>query len=303
MVGRAANTIPVRGICPPTLHGFERPATLSKGVNSKYCKGINMNSQLIPVFNGTISNEPVLLCNARDLHEFLGVGKVFAAWITSRISEYRFVENQDYIVFSNSGKNEFSQNREIIKRGRPTTDYHLTLDTAKELAMVERNDKGRQVRRYFIECEKRLHQQSSTILAPHRECLPKMVYHHQSKYNPYRAYAWDGEKSVYVGVYPTVDEAVAAQQRFYQNGSTKRIQKAQPEISEAEKEMFIGNLRAICHNFRRINEIWEAQLRPALEMADSKLVYKLYDRFNDSMCVLPTIESRIGRYIPPSLPR
>ncbi|ENY2651877.1 antA/AntB antirepressor family protein [Salmonella enterica] len=253
-----------------------------------------MNTQLIPVFKGAINNESVLLCNARDLHKFLGVGKVFAAWITSRIAEYEFVENQDYISFFQKGKKP--------QGGRPTKDYHLTLDTAKELAMVERNDKGRQVRRYFIECEKRLHQQSSTILAPNRECLPKMVYHHQSKYNPYRAYAWNGEKNVYIGVYPTVDEAVAAQERFYQNGSVKRIQKAQPEISEAEKEMFIGNLRAICHNFRRINEIWEAQLRPALEMADSRLVYLLHDRFNDSMCVLPTIEDRIGRYIPPTLP-
>ncbi|HAK7285370.1 TPA: phage antirepressor Ant [Salmonella enterica] len=253
-----------------------------------------MNNQLIPVFDGTINNEPTLLCNARDLHTFLGVGKRFASWITERIEQYGFVINQDYIAIS--------QNREI-GHGRGKIDYHLTLDTAKELAMVERNEKGRQIRRYFIECEKKLHQQSSTVLAPHRECLPKMVYHHQSKYNPYRAYAWDGEQSVYIGVYPTVDEAVAAQQRFYQNGSTKRIQKAKPEISEAEKEMFIGNLRAICHNFRRINEAWEAQIRPALEQLDSGLVYKLYDRFNDSMCILPTIESRIGKYIPPSQQR
>ncbi|ENU2133194.1 antA/AntB antirepressor family protein [Salmonella enterica] len=253
-----------------------------------------MNNQLIPVFNGTISNESVLLCDARELHSFLGVGKLFAAWITARIAEYEFVENQDYISFFQNGKKP--------QGGRPTKDYHLTLDTAKELAMVERNDRGRQVRRYFIECEKRLHQQSSTVLAPHRECLPKMVYHHQSKYNPYRAYAWNGEKNVYVGCFPTVDDAVAAQQRFYETGSTKRIQKIQPEISEAEKEMFIGNLRAICHNFRRIDEIWRTQLRPALEMADSRLVYLLHDRFNDSMCVLPTIEDRIGRYIPPTLP-
>ncbi|EAP3773737.1 transcriptional regulator [Salmonella enterica] len=145
--------------------------------------------------------------------------------------------------------------------------------------------------------------QSSTVLAPHRECLPKMVYHHQSKYNPYRAYAWNGEKNVYVGCFPTVDDAVAAQQRFYQNGSTKRIQKIQPEISEAEKEMFIGNLHAVLHNFRRIDEIWRSRLRPVLEAMDSKLVYLLHDRFNDSMCVLPTIERRIGKYIPPELPR
>ncbi|EBP0013157.1 phage antirepressor Ant [Salmonella enterica] len=253
-----------------------------------------MSTQLIPVFNGTINNESTLLCNARDLHDFLGVGKVFAAWISSRIEDYEFVENQDYIVtFSKTGK------RQNVR----CKDYHLTLDTAKELAMVERNEKGRQVRRYFIECEKQLHQQSSTVIAPHRECLPKMVYHHQSKYNPYRAYAWDGEKSVYIGVYPTVDAAVTAQQRYYETGSTKRIQKVQTEISEAENEAFIGNLQAVLHNFRRIDEIWRSQLRPALEMVDSKLVYLLHDRFNDSMCVLPTIEDRIGRYIPPALPR
>ncbi|HGT6327395.1 TPA: antA/AntB antirepressor family protein [Escherichia coli] len=253
-----------------------------------------MTSQLIPVFNGAISNETALLCNARDLHAFLEVGKRFATWITERIADYEFVENQDYIAIS--------QKREI-GHGRGKKDYHLTLDTAKELAMVERNEKGRQIRRYFIECERKLHQQSSTILAPHRECLPKMVYHHRSKYNPYRAYAWNGEKNVYVGCYPTVDEAVAAQERFYRNGSTKRIQKAQTAISDAEKEMFINNLRAVCHNFRRINEIWRAQLMPALEKMDSKLVYQLHDRFSDSMCILPTIEDRIGRYIPPTLPR
>ncbi|HFV5642517.1 TPA: antA/AntB antirepressor family protein, partial [Escherichia coli] len=109
-----------------------------------------MTSQLIPVFNGTIANEITLLVNARDLHTFLGVGKRFASWITERIAEYGFVENQDYILVS--------PNREIKGRGgdRRSKDYHLTLDTAKELAMVERNEKGRQIRRYFIECEKKL---------------------------------------------------------------------------------------------------------------------------------------------------
>ena len=109
-----------------------------------------MAIQLIPVFNGTIANETTLLVNARDLHTFLGVGKRFASWITERIAEYGFVENQDYILVS--------PNREIKGRGgdRRSKDYHLTLDTAKELAMVERNEKGRQIRRYFIECEKKL---------------------------------------------------------------------------------------------------------------------------------------------------
>ena len=116
-----------------------------------------MNAQLTPVFNGTIANETTLLVNARDLHTFLGVGKRFASWITERIAEYGFVENQDYILVS--------PNREIKGRGgdRRSKDYHLTLDTAKETAMVERNEKGRQIRRYFIECEKRLRQQETKV--------------------------------------------------------------------------------------------------------------------------------------------
>lgn len=111
-----------------------------------------MTVQLIPVFSGSISNESALLCNARDLHEFLEVGKDFSNWIRARLNEYGFVENLDYILFSpNLAKTP----------GRRRKDYHLTLDTAKELAMVERNEKGRQIRRYFIECEKKLREDTA----------------------------------------------------------------------------------------------------------------------------------------------
>lgn len=126
-----------------------------------------MNTQLISVFNGTISNETTLLCNARDLHAFLGIKKVFAAWITNRISEYEFVENQDYILLSKIGKQTSGRG------GHNRKDYHLTLDTAKELAMVERNEKGRQIRRYFIECEKQLNQgNGSTVLTTPMQRTP-----------------------------------------------------------------------------------------------------------------------------------
>lgn len=109
-----------------------------------------MTSQLIPVFNGTISNETTLLVNARDLHEFLEVRRDFSTWIKNRITEYGFAVDVDYILVH--------QNRGSKGRGgdRRSKDYHLTLDTAKETAMVERNEKGRQIRRYFIECEKKL---------------------------------------------------------------------------------------------------------------------------------------------------
>jgi phage anti-repressor protein len=130
-----------------------------------------MNNQLINVFNGNISDESVLLCNARDLHEFLGAGKHFASWITERIAEYEFEENQDYILLPNSGKQRTGRG------GYNRKEYHITLDTAKELAMVERNDKGRLVRRYFIECEKKLHGRSlQPVINPIKRQPPKYRY-------------------------------------------------------------------------------------------------------------------------------
>lgn len=109
-----------------------------------------MATQLVPVISGVLADEPAQLVNARDLHTFLEVGRDFSNWITGRIEEYGFVENQDFGIFAQIGE---KSNR---GRGRPSKEYCLSLDMAKELAMVERNEKGRIIRRYFIECEKRL---------------------------------------------------------------------------------------------------------------------------------------------------
>ena len=82
--------------------------------------------------------------NVEILFGFLDVNSKFADWITRRISQYDFIENQDYIV------------KTIYTKGRPRKEYFITLDMAKELCMVENNEKGKQTRRYFIECEKEL---------------------------------------------------------------------------------------------------------------------------------------------------
>ena len=70
----------------------------------------------------------------------------FNDWIAARISEYDFVENQDFV--------NFTENPVKIQRGRPSQEYCITLDMAKELSMVENNDKGKEARRYFIEVGK-----------------------------------------------------------------------------------------------------------------------------------------------------
>lgn len=90
--------------------------------------------------------------NARELHEKLGNKKQFANWIQLRIEQYGFVENQDFEVFNQKVKNS--------NGGRSRIEYALSLDMAKELCMVENNEKGRMIRKYFIEVEKKARTQN-----------------------------------------------------------------------------------------------------------------------------------------------
>lgn len=110
------------------------------------------NSNLIPVFNGLIQNQPVQLCNARELHTFLDIGKDYSTWIKNRINEYGFTQDEDYLVITER------------TNGRPRKEYHITLDMGKELGMVERNERGKQIRKYFIECERRASQPKQIAL-------------------------------------------------------------------------------------------------------------------------------------------
>lgn len=85
--------------------------------------------------------------SARELHSFLEVETQFRTWI-ERMLEYGFVENQDFTRAN------------IFVRGNEAKDYALTLDCAKEISMLQRSDKGKQARQYFIEVEKKVKTQS-----------------------------------------------------------------------------------------------------------------------------------------------
>ncbi|MBS7827374.1 antA/AntB antirepressor family protein [Wohlfahrtiimonas chitiniclastica] len=105
-----------------------------------------MKNNLIEVFTGEINNQKVNLVDARVLHSFLKSKQDFSTWIKKRIDQYEFREDEDYISL-----------HKIVERENGATsriEYHLTLDMAKELSMVERTEKGREARRYFIECER-----------------------------------------------------------------------------------------------------------------------------------------------------
>lgn len=119
-------------------------------------------NSLIPVLPGNIAGQSVHLVDARQLHVFLEVKRDFSTWIKGRIGEYGFDESLDYLL---------TKTGEQLPSGlKWRTDYLLTIDMAKELAMVERNQKGREVRRYFIECERELRQiqQSRTATLTHQ---------------------------------------------------------------------------------------------------------------------------------------
>lgn len=116
------------------------------------------NTPFPVVREGVIGAGLVQTADARELHACLGVGRDFTNWIKGRIAQYGFVENVDYVrVEDLSSPNPASAKA----RAQVRTEYHLTLDTAKELAMVENNDRGRATRRYFIEVEKRAHESAA----------------------------------------------------------------------------------------------------------------------------------------------
>lgn len=128
-------------------------------------------NQLIEVNNSSFDN---LTIDARQLHSQLQVSTQFKDWIRRRIQEFGFEEGKDF-------SSKLSEIKSGETRGRKSINYDLTLDMAKELAMLERNPVGQRIRRYFIAMEKeaRVAYQSGKI-------LPKRV--HAKEVNGRRVY-------------------------------------------------------------------------------------------------------------------
>ena len=84
--------------------------------------------------------------DGRELHDFLQIETPFKKWI-DRMMEYGFTEGVDFWT---------KMSETYPQGGRPATEYFLTISMAKEICMIQRNERGKQARLYFIECEKRL---------------------------------------------------------------------------------------------------------------------------------------------------
>lgn len=103
------------------------------------------NENQTPFIEVELNGKVQLGVNARDLHKMLEVKAEFSHWIKRRISQCKFEENFDYMVFVKKDEN--------LKGGRPTTEYFISVDMTKHLGMMERNEKGHEIRKYYIEQE------------------------------------------------------------------------------------------------------------------------------------------------------
>ena len=108
----------------------------------------------------TTNEQGSRVVSARELYDFLEVKSDFSEWC-KRMFEYGFEEGKDFTPFLGKSIG-----------GRPTKEYALTLDTAKEIAMLQRSDKGKQARQYFIECERQL--KAQVALTPSQALLQQV---------------------------------------------------------------------------------------------------------------------------------
>lgn len=122
-------------------------------------------NEIITITTATINEEEVNAVNARELHEKLGSKRKFGDWIKDRIEG--FIEGQDYAI------------HKIVKRGVTgatgtswSNEYIISLDMAKHISMLERNEQGKKIRQYFIEVEKNARKFSEAVSAQVSAMIP-----------------------------------------------------------------------------------------------------------------------------------
>lgn len=111
-----------------------------------------IENELVPVYE-TSTGEKVLY--GTELYEVLDVKSNYRDWVRNRLNDCEAIENEDFESFAKN-----------LAKGRPALEHIIKLDTAKEMAMLERNEKGKLVRRYFIEVEKKYKANKLVNLSP-----------------------------------------------------------------------------------------------------------------------------------------
>lgn len=101
-----------------------------------------MNS-LIQITQTRLNGSEINSVNARDIHSYLEVKTAFTTWFNRTVEKYDFIPGDDFISYLKESNG-----------GRPQQEHIVSLDMAKELCLVEPNEKGKETRKYFINFEK-----------------------------------------------------------------------------------------------------------------------------------------------------
>lgn len=102
----------------------------------------------IAINSRQIGDEIIPTTNGRELHQELRVSKDYTSWVKAQIKRGRLIENRDFVVLTQKGEN--------LAGGRPTSEYHFTLEAGKHIGMMSGTERGYEVREYFLECERRV---------------------------------------------------------------------------------------------------------------------------------------------------
>ena len=125
-----------------------------------------IENDLVPVYE---TDEGIKVVNGRELHQALQSKQDFSTWVKRRLGECDAAKSKDFDLLHNSVEQASGTKHRI--------DYIIKLDTAKEMAMLERNEKGKQVRKYFIAVEEKYRQGivDRSQLSPQMQMLMGMV--------------------------------------------------------------------------------------------------------------------------------
>ena len=158
--------------------------------------------QLISIHKEQTIGAEINSADARELHTFLNSEQEFANWIKNRITQYGFIENQDYVI------------KTIYTGRRPRKEYFITLDMAKELCMVENNERGKEARRYFIKCEKELQEMKFKEISARNLELTSQISRHNTQIATLKR---ELKKAQIADIFAGLDLSEAKFQPFSQN--------------------------------------------------------------------------------------
>ena len=228
------------------------------------------DAPFIRTFERLIDGQPVLLVDARELHQFLGSKRQFSDWVAYRIESLALKAGQDHYpsdagithnLVSNSDAGDVSTFSK--KRGKPrSVDLLFTLDTAKSLGMVEQTDRGRQIRSYFLQVERSFHAliEERTKIA-HQATVQTLSAQNIALEAKVSAGLLDAERRADAAEHQLAAEAATNTQLTHENAALRQALEAKDQelVTQAQKSYL--HLTAALASLRDQHETDLAKLR------------------------------------------